>query len=81
MTPVTLDVRGAADVLKVHPKTVLDLIERQEIKAARIGRSYVMLTRDVVGYVESKIQQSVLERLAAAGATTRALKRGKSRAG
>ena len=61
--PLTLDVRGAAQMLKIHPKTVLDLIGHGYLPAARVGRSYVLLTRDVLAYVATNIQRQTNRRL------------------
>ena len=62
MNPHTVDVRGAADMMKVHPKTVLDMIEKQELRAARIGRAYVLLARDVLEHIERSIMQQTAKR-------------------
>lgn len=63
MTAITLNIQEAAKVLKVHPKTVLDLIGHGYLPAARVGRSYVMLTRDVMAYVEANIRRQTERRL------------------
>lgn len=60
---LTVNVQGAADILKVHPKTVLDLIERCEIPAAREGRAYVMFTKDVVAHLENQITIQTAKRM------------------
>lgn len=62
MSP-TVDLQGAADLLKVHPKTVVDLINSGAIPAARVGRAYVMLTKDVMSYVEGVILRQTAERM------------------
>jgi len=62
MSP-TVDVRGAADLMKVHPKTVLDLICAGALPAGRVGRAYVLLTTDVLAYVERVILQDTAERI------------------
>lgn len=59
----TVDVPAAADMLKVHPKTVLDLIDSGEIPAARVGRAYVMLTRDVLNHIEDAVIKQTAERM------------------
>ena len=61
-THITLNIQEAALVLKVHPKTVLDLIGHGHLPAARVGRSYVMLTRDVLVYVEAHIKRQTERR-------------------
>lgn len=63
MNTHTVDVRGAADMMKVHPKTVLDLIEKQDLRAAKVGRAYVLLIRDVLEYIERSIMQQTAKRL------------------
>lgn len=51
----TLDLQGAAALMKIHPVTLGRMINDGKIPAARIGRAYVMLERDVLGYVERQI--------------------------
>lgn len=63
MTDITVDVRGAACLMKVHPKTVLELIGCGAIRAAKIGRSYVMMTKDIQTYIEKQIAQQMAERM------------------
>ncbi len=55
MSSPTVDINGAAAILKVHAKTVLDMINEGALPAARVGRAYVMLTRDVLAHVEQQI--------------------------
>jgi excisionase family DNA binding protein len=55
---------GAADLMKVHPKTVLDLIGAGALPAGRVGRGYVLLTKDVLAYVEHVIARDTAERIA-----------------
>ena len=62
MTP-TLDIHGAADLMKVHPKTVLDLIGSGALPAGKVGRAYVLLTKDVLAYVERAIATQTAERM------------------
>ncbi|RTD98582.1 DNA-binding protein [Variovorax atrisoli] len=66
MSP-TVDVRGAADLMKVHPKTVLDLIGAGALPAGRVGRAYVLLTRDVLAHIEQVIDRDTAERTTAPG--------------
>ena len=61
----TLNVIEAAEVLKVHPKTVLDLIGNGELPAAKIGRGYVMLQRDVLAYIEKQVTAQTAARVGA----------------
>lgn len=59
----TVDLKGAADMLKVHPQTALELIQSGAIPAAKIGRAYVMLTKDVLTYIENRIVAQTAERM------------------
>lgn len=60
---LTVDIHGAADLMKVHPKTVADLINSGAIPAARVGRAYVMLTKDVMNHIEGTIVRQTAERM------------------
>lgn len=64
MTP-TLNTIEAAELLKVHPKTVEELIHSGAIPAAKIGRAWVMLTADVLAFVEREIVKQTAARLRA----------------
>lgn len=59
----TVDLNEAADLMKVHPKTVLEKINGGELAAGKVGRSYVMMTRDVLALVEKQIVQQTAERM------------------
>lgn len=61
----TVGIKGAADLLNVHPKTVEDLIREGRIPAGKVGRAWVMLTKDVLAYLERLIIEQTGERLAA----------------
>lgn len=63
----TVDVPGAAQLLKVHAKTVLALIDSGALPAARVGRAYVLLTRDVLAYIEDQIVAQTAARLGTPG--------------
>ncbi len=62
MTP-TVDIQGAADLMKIHPKSVQDKIAAGELPAAKVGRAYVLMTRDVLEYVEREIVKQTAQRL------------------
>ncbi|TXD58910.1 helix-turn-helix domain-containing protein [Ralstonia sp. TCR112] len=64
-TADTVGVLGAAEIMRVHPKTVEDMIRAGTIPAAKVGRSWVMLTRDVMAYVERQIMEQTSKRLVA----------------
>lgn len=59
----TVDVPQAAKLMKVHPKTVQDYIKSGELAAARVGRAYVMMTRDVLALVERQIVRQTAARM------------------
>ena len=59
----TLDIHRAGELMNVHPKTVLDLINKCVIPAGKIGRAYVILKSDVMAYIESVIIQQTAERM------------------
>ena len=59
----TVDICGASDLLKVHPNTVFKMISTGEIPAAKVGRAYVMLKKDVLDYVENIIIRQTAERM------------------
>jgi excisionase family DNA binding protein len=61
--PLTVDITGAADILKVHTKTVLDLINQGALPAARVGRAYVLLTKDVLNHVEQQVMRQTAARM------------------
>lgn len=59
----TLDLQGAASLMKIHPVTLGRIINDGKIPAARIGRAYVLMERDVLGYIERQITaQTALKR-------------------
>lgn len=80
MTPPTVDIAGAADLLKVHPETVRSKILAGELPAAKIGSAWVLLTRDVLAHVEHVIAQQTAQRLGS-GRVSRARRPNPSRAG
>lgn len=59
----TLSVTEAAEMMKVHTSTVESLIHSCTIPAARIGRAYVMLERDVLNYIEQQVIKQTSERM------------------
>lgn len=63
MTGVTCGVKEAAEILHVHPKTVEDLIRGGDIPAGKVGRAWVMMTRDVIAYAEKTIMKQSADRL------------------
>ena len=63
MNENTLDIKTAGELMKIHPKTVLDLINKGDLPAGKIGRAYVLLKRDVMNYVENLIIKQTAERM------------------
>jgi len=59
----TVDVEQAAELMKVHPKTVKDLINSGALPAGKIGRAYVLMTKDVLNYIENMIVRQTAERM------------------
>lgn len=59
----TCDTAAAAVLLFTHEKTVLELIECGILPAARLGRSYVMMTRDVLAHLENMIREQTAVRM------------------
>jgi excisionase family DNA binding protein len=59
----TVDIKEAASLLKVHHKTVEDLISAGAFPAGKVGRSYVMMTSDVLRYIEQIIVKQTADRM------------------
>lgn len=78
MNGQTLDVPGAGAMMNVHVKTVLDLINDGTLPAGRVGRAYVLLTKDVMAHIERVIIQQTAARMG--GEPLRRQKRRPSRA-
>lgn len=76
----TMDLKEAADTLKIHPHSLEKMIRQGEIAAGKIGRAYVLLTQDVLAYAERVIRQQTADRLGVRAATT-APRRGRRRVG
>ena len=49
-TPPTMNITEAADALKIHPHSLEKIIRAGRIPAGRVGRAYVLMTRDVLAY-------------------------------
>lgn len=50
----TLTLTEAADVLKTHPDTVADCIAHRGLPAAKIGRAWVLVLDDVIGWLRTQ---------------------------
>jgi excisionase family DNA binding protein len=47
----TLDLKGAAVVLHLHPETVRELAQAGTIPAAKIGRAWVFVKEDLIEFI------------------------------
>lgn len=74
-TAETLDLEEAAAVLKIDPETASDLIKDGAIPAARVGRKYVILRRDVMDYLTAVIAKQTADRMG--GSPVRSSRRGR----
>lgn len=54
-TTHTYTVDEAAEVLKVHPRTVTRLIQQGELPAGKVGRALVLKHTDVMAYLDKVI--------------------------
>jgi len=63
----TVNITEAATILKVHEKTVADLIHAGAFPAAKVGRAWVMMEKDVLKYVENQIINQTAQRLGRRG--------------
>jgi len=61
----TLNIHEAGALMNVHPDTVLKMIDKGVIPAGKVGRAYVMLTRDVMAHIEKIIVRQTAERMGA----------------
>ncbi|WP_144394810.1 helix-turn-helix domain-containing protein [Pleionea sediminis] len=53
----TLSTAEAANYLKCHKDTILELVKSGELPAAKIGRSHVFVVSDLVNFIRSKYFQ------------------------
>ena len=59
----TVDTIEAAQLMAVHPKTVEDLIRDCVLPAAKIGRKWVLNTRDVLNHIDNEIANQTAARM------------------
>jgi len=59
----TVNVPEAAEILCVHQKTIWGLIAAGTLPAAKIGRAYVMLYRDVMAFAIQQIEHQTRQRM------------------
>ena len=45
-----MNLKEAAETLKIHPHSLEKIIRAGRIPAGRVGRAYVLMTRDVLAY-------------------------------
>ncbi|GEM_PF-1343082 len=64
-TGPTMSLAEAADTLKIHPHSLEKMIRAGDIAAGKIGRAYVLLTRDVLAYAEKVIMRDTADRIRA----------------
>ncbi len=63
MNTPTVGVKEAAQLLQVHENTVEKLIAAGAIPAGKVGRAWVMMTRDVLAHAEKTILDQTAQRL------------------
>lgn len=59
----TCNIAEAARLMRVHEETVAQLIREHKLPAAKIGRAWVMLERDVLEYIEHQIRIQTAARM------------------
>ena len=59
----TCNIKEAAEILKVHPHTVLELIAACILPAGKVGKAYVILSSDIHKYIEHVIAQQTAQRM------------------
>ena len=64
---VTFDADEAADMLKVHRNTVLELAESGELPGTKVGRAWVFLVDDLIEWLRKQIAADIKKRRGAEG--------------
>jgi excisionase family DNA binding protein len=59
----TLSIVEAASMMKVHTQTVRDMIHSGLLRAAQIGRAYVLLEKDVMQFIEAQVVAQTAKRV------------------
>lgn len=59
----TLDITEAAEMLKVHENTVMELVGSGIIPGAKIGRAWVFIDDDLFAYVRKEIARQSAARV------------------
>ena len=77
----TCTVLAASDLLNVHTSTVEKLIGEGTLPAAKVGRAWIIMTKDVLSYAEKLvIEQTAARRGLDAGLTKSPQRRRQRRA-
>jgi excisionase family DNA binding protein len=63
MTKPTVSTTEAAELMNVGPQYVLDLIDAGVLNAAKLGKGYTLMTRDVLAYIEKQIAEQAAKRM------------------
>lgn len=63
MSKPTLSTNEAAELMNVGPQYVLDLIDAGVLNAAKLGKGYTLMTRDVLAYIEKQIAEQAAKRM------------------
>lgn len=67
MSNETVRVAEAAQLMGVHPETVKEMCITGSMPAAKIGRAWVMLRRDIISFVERQVIIQTRRRLKGPG--------------
>jgi excisionase family DNA binding protein len=67
----TLNITEAADMLKIHENTVMELVGSGAIPGAKIGRAWVFIDDDLLAYVRKEIARQSAARVAGQGGNLR----------
>lgn len=59
----TCNIHQAAELLKIHWQTLLELIDKGILPAAKIGRAWVLLEDDVIMYLTKEVTKQTALRL------------------
>lgn len=60
----SLDLKEAAEILKVHENTVMELVGNGMIPGAKIGRAWVFIDEDLFDYLRKEIVRQSAARVA-----------------
>ncbi|WP_407663546.1 helix-turn-helix domain-containing protein [Methylomonas albis] len=57
----TLDLQQAAELLRIHPVTLQSKAKAGEIPGAKIGKCWVFVEIDLIGYIRSQYSRRTLQ--------------------